>query len=94
MKLMRNLILIKPEEVSDTFEESGIIVRTEQARIPPPYGEVLSTGPEVCEVSIGDRVLYAKFAVQEVDNNVLIKEDDVLAVYNKGEDNDKSQSSD
>jgi len=79
MKLMRNLILIKLEDVKDTWD-GGIIVKTERAKIPAPQGEVVAIGPDVTEVTIGQTVLFGKFAAQEVGDEVLICEDDVLAV--------------
>lgn len=83
MRLMRDLILVKPEEAEETWE-GGIIVKTDTAKIPPPKGTVLSVGPDVSDIKVGDVVIYGKFAVQEFNDDVLVCEDDVLAVMEGG----------
>ena len=71
------------KECDETWKPGGIIVRTDNAKEPPPEGEVVSVGPDVKEIRQKDWIIYGKFAAQKVGDEVLICEDDVLAIREK-----------
>lgn len=79
MQLMRNLIQIKLGEPKVTYA-GGIIVKTDVAKIPAPRGKVVSVGPDVKEIKVGDEVIFGKHAAQDIGDGVLICEADVLAI--------------
>ena len=80
MKLMRNLVQISVLPVEDTFE-GGAILKPETLKVRPnTEGTVLSIGPNVDTVAVGNRVIYGKFSAQELEDSVLVHEDDIIAV--------------
>ncbi|RME73064.1 MAG: co-chaperone GroES [Chloroflexi bacterium] len=91
LKPLGDRLVVEPVEQEEKTA-SGIIL-PETAKEKPMQGKVLAVGPGACkqdgsripmEVSVGDRVLYAKYAGTEVkieDKKYLIlKESDILAV--------------
>jgi chaperonin GroES len=94
LKPLGDRLVVKPIE-QEEITASGIIL-PETAKEKPQEGEVLAAGPGKLddsgkrvpmEVSVGDRVLYAKYAGTEIkleDDKVLIlKESDVLAIVER-----------
>ena len=94
LKPLGDRLVVKPIE-QEEVTASGIIL-PETAKEKPQEGEVLAAGPGKLddsgkrvpmEVSVGDRVLYAKYAGTEIkleDDKVLIlKESDVLAIVER-----------
>lgn len=81
-------------KVSESEEKTaGGILLPDNAREKPQVGEVTATGPgkinddgsrQPMDVSVGDKVLYSKYAGTEVklggDEYVLLSEKDILAI--------------
>ncbi len=83
LKPLGDRVVIEPIEQEEKTA-SGIVL-PDTAKEKPQQGNVLAVGPDVeGEISVGDRVLYAKYAGTEVkidDQEVLIlSESDVLAL--------------
>lgn len=91
LKPLGDRLVVKPIESEETTA-SGIIL-PETAKEKPQQGEVLAVGPGrrdddgkrvEMDVSVGDVVLYAKYAGTEVkvngDKLLILKEPDILAV--------------
>ncbi len=83
LKPLGDRVVIEPIEQEEKTA-SGIVL-PDTAKEKPQQGKVLAVGPDVeGEISVGDRVLYAKYAGTEVkvdDQEVLIlSESDVLAL--------------
>jgi chaperonin GroES len=91
LKPLGDRLVVKPKEREETTA-SGIIL-PETAKEKPQEGEVLAVGPGrrdddgkrvEMDVSVGDTILYAKYAGTEIkvqDEKLLIlKESDVLAI--------------
>lgn len=80
LKPLQDIVVLRPREVKTT---SAIIVPDAYAR-PSYVGEVVEVGPDVEEISVGQRVLYAPFrgtTVSQGDENVLlIAESEIVAV--------------
>jgi chaperonin GroES len=95
LKPLGDRLVVEPIEAEETTA-SGILL-PETAKEKPQEGKVIAAGPGKLddsgkrvpmEVSVGDRVLYAKYAGTEIkldgDNKVLIlKESDVLALVER-----------
>lgn len=78
MRMLGNRVLIKREEPS---EKKGLIVIPERLRSKPQEGEVVGVGPDVKTVKIGERVLFGKWSVLEVNPyGCIIREPDVMGV--------------
>lgn len=78
MKMLGNRVLIKREEAS---EKRGLIIIPERSRSKPQEGVVVEVGPEVQTVVKGDRVLFGKWSVLEVNPyGCIIREPDLMAV--------------
>ena len=84
MKLrpMADNILLKQHEAEETTS-SGIILATTNKEKPAVY-EVLSVGPEVKDVGVGDKVVVGKFTGSEFkldgEDYKFVKMEDVLAI--------------
>ena len=93
VKPLGDRIFIK---VSDSEEKTaGGILLPDTAKEKPQVGEVVQVGPgrrnedgsrQAPEVSIGDKVLYSKYAGTDIklgsDEFVLLSEKDILAIVN------------
>ncbi len=74
-----NRVLVKLTSVSDKME-GGIFIPAASQDLPQD-GTVVSVGPKVTEIKVGDRVLISKFAAMEIEKNTyLLSEDEVLAI--------------
>jgi chaperonin GroES len=91
LKPLGDRLIVEPIE-QDEVTASGIVL-PETAKEKPMQGSVLAAGPGVrkedgsraeMEVSVGDTVLYAKYAGTEVKLDgkkyLILKETDVLAI--------------
>jgi chaperonin GroES len=87
-------VVVKPTEDVESRTPSGLVI-PDTAKEKPQIGEVIAVGPGArdedgdripMDVSIGDKVLYSKFAGTEVklDGNeyLVLSERDLLAVVN------------
>lgn len=85
-KILAGKVLVKPSEAEEKTA-SGIII-PETAKEKPQHGVVIMVGSdkkdEPMEIAEGDKVLYGKFAGQElsIDNEdyLLISQSDVLFI--------------
>lgn len=81
-----NRILVKPLEESN--QTKGGIIIPNPIEKPVKYAEALKIGPKATDVSIGDTVVFSKYAGVEADDGCLIvKEEDILALIKKTENN-------
>ncbi len=91
LKPLGDRLVVKPLEEEEMTP--GGIVLPETAKEKPQKGEVLAVGPGsrddegkyiAMEVSIGDKVLYAKYGGTEVkvngDKLLILRESDILAL--------------
>ncbi len=91
LKPLGDRLVVKPRETEEATA-SGIIL-PETAKEKPQQGEVLAVGPGrrdddgdrvEMDVSVGDVVLYAKYAGTEIkvngDKLLILKESDILAI--------------
>ncbi|MBB83856.1 MAG: co-chaperone GroES [Deltaproteobacteria bacterium] len=89
---LQDRILVKRVDEEETT--SGGIIIPDSAKEKPQEGQVVDVGPgktndngSVTEpgVKAGDRILFSKYAGTDVnvdgDDHIIIREDDVLAVY-------------
>jgi len=89
---LQDRILVKRVDEEETT--SGGIIIPDSAKEKPQEGQVVAVGPgktldsgSVAELSVkaGDRILFSKYAGTDVnvdgDEHIIIREDDVLAVY-------------
>ena len=87
-------VVISPSEDAESRTPSGLVI-PDTAKEKPQIGEVVAVGPGArdedgdripMDVSVGDRVLYSKFAGTEVkldaDEYLVLSERDLLAVVN------------
>jgi len=87
-------VVILPSEDAESRTPGGLVI-PDTAKEKPQIGEVIAVGPGVrdedgdripMDVSVGDRVLYSKFAGTEVkldtDEYLVLSERDLLAVVN------------
>jgi len=85
-KILAGKILVKPSEAEEKTA-SGIII-PETAKEKPQNGTVVMVGAdkkdEPMEIKVGDKVLYGKFAGQELnideEDYLLISQSDVLFI--------------
>ena len=77
-------ILVKPDKISETTK--GGIFLAEKVKDRPEYGEVVALGTEDFNVKVGDRVIFKKYAPDEVEIDeekyLVMTEDAILAVIN------------
>lgn len=91
LKPLGDRLLVRPVE-QEEMTASGIVL-PETAKEKPQKGEVLSAGPGArdesgkrieMDVSVGDKVLFAKYAGTEIkldgDKLLILRESDVLAI--------------
>lgn len=91
LKPLADRLVVKPLEEEETTP--GGIVLPETAKEKPQKGEVLSVGPGArddegkrieMDVSVGDTVLFAKYAGTEIkvnaDKLLILRESDILAI--------------
>ena len=87
-------VVVKASEDAESRTPSGLVI-PDTAKEKPQIGEVIATGPGArdeegdripMDVSVGDKVLYSKFAGTEVkldgDEYLVLSERDLLAVVN------------
>lgn len=87
-------VVVKAVEDNESRTASGLVI-PDTAKEKPQIGEVIAVGPGArdddgdrmdMEVSVGDKVLYSKFAGTEVklDNEeyLVLSERDILAIVN------------
>jgi len=85
-KILAGKVLVKPSEAEEKTA-SGIII-PETAKEKPQHGEVIMVGSEKkdepMEITVGDQVLYGKFAGQELnidgEDFLLISQSDILFI--------------
>ena len=85
-KILAGKILIKPSEAEEKTASGIIIPDTAQEK--PQHGKIVMVGgdkkDEPMEVKVGDKVLYGKFAGQELtiddEDFLLISQSDVLFI--------------
>jgi len=69
--------------IDTTTESEGGIVIPDQAQEKPLEADVVAVGPKVDEVSVGDQVMFSKYAGTEVlldgDPLLLLDQDDIQA---------------
>ena len=86
IKPLADRVLIEPQE-AQTKTASGIYI-PDTAKEKPQQGKVIAAGPgkkdEPMEVSVGDTVLYGKYAGTEVTVDdkkyLIVKQQDILAI--------------
>jgi chaperonin GroES len=94
LKPLGDRLVVKPLEEEEVTP--GGIVLPETAKEKPQKGEVLATGPGArddegkriaMDVSVGDKVLYAKYGGTEIKMNgdklLILRESDVLAILDE-----------
>ena len=87
-------VVVKATEDAESRTPSGLVI-PDTAKEKPQIGEVIAVGPGArdddgdripMEMSVGDKVLYSKFAGTEVkldaDEYLVLSERDLLAVVN------------
>jgi len=86
MKPINDRVVVKPAP-ADEKTKGGIII-PDTAKEKPQRGEVIAVGPgkddNKMTVSVGDTVLYGKYAGQEMHHEgadyLIMREDDILVV--------------
>ena len=76
--------VVLKQVVAEETTKSGIVLPG-QTKEKPQQAEVVAVGPNVEDlISVGDKVIYAKFAGTEVEldgaNYLVMKQDDILAI--------------
>jgi chaperonin GroES len=87
LKPLSDRVLVKPA-AAEQKTASGIII-PDSAKEKPLKGEVIAVGPgtkdEVMQVSIGDTVLYGKYAGTEIELDgeklLIMRQSDILAKF-------------
>ncbi|HLF61480.1 MAG TPA: co-chaperone GroES [Acidimicrobiia bacterium] len=87
-------VVVSPTEEAESRTPGGLVI-PDTAKEKPQIGEVIAVGPGArdengeripMDVSVGDKVLYSKFAGTEVkldsDEYLVLSERDLLAVVN------------
>lgn len=88
-KPINDRVVVKPLP-ADEKTKGGIII-PDTAKEKPQQGEVIAVGPGKegvkLNVSVGDRVLYGKYAGQELNYNgdeyLIMREDDILVILSE-----------
>ncbi len=86
MKPINDRVVVKPAEAEETTK--GGILLPDTAKEKPQRGEVIAVGPgkdgNLMTVSVGDVVLYGKYAGQEISHQgqdyLIMREDDILVI--------------
>jgi len=87
LKPLSDRVLIKPA-AAEQKTASGIII-PDSAKEKPLKGEVIAVGPgtkdETMQVSMGDMVLFGKYAGTEIENDgeklLIMRQSDILAKF-------------
>ncbi len=88
-KPINDRVVVRPLPAEE--KTKGGIIIPDTAKEKPQQGEVIAVGPGKegvkLNVSVGDRVLYGKYAGQELNYNgdeyLILREDDILVVVNE-----------
>lgn len=88
MKPINDRVVVKPAP-ADEKTKGGIII-PDTAKEKPQRGEIIAVGPgkdgNDMNVSVGDIVLYGKYAGQEISwdgvDYLIMREDDILVILN------------
>lgn len=86
MKPINDRVVVKPAAAEETTK--GGILLPDTAKEKPQRGEVIAVGPgkdgNLMTVSVGDIVLYGKYAGQEIsyqgNDYLIMREDDILVI--------------
>ena len=86
---LQDRVLVK--RVEEESKTKGGIIIPDTAKEKPQQGEVVAVGPGKegvkVNVAVGDRVLYGKYAGQELNYNgdeyLIMREDDILVVVSE-----------
>lgn len=87
-KPINDRVVVKPLPADE--KTAGGIIIPDTAKEKPQQGEIVAVGPgkegNALNVNIGDRVLYGKYAGQELkyaeDEYLIMREEDILVVLN------------
>lgn len=87
-KPINDRVVVKPLPADE--KTAGGIIIPDTAKEKPQQGEIVAVGPgkegSALNVNIGDRVLYGKYAGQELKyaegEYLIMREDDILVVLN------------
>ena len=83
IKPLGKRILIKQTEQVEVTK-SGIVLPGTASKEKPIIGEVLAVGKKIEEVSVGDKVIFEKYAGTEVKDGeetyLILEKDNVLAI--------------
>lgn len=83
LKPLHNQVILKKEEIENKTT-SGIILTTENKKL-PSVGKVLAKGPKCeSEIQINDRVVYKEYSGTNIsldhEDYIVIEEEDILAI--------------
>ncbi len=86
MKPIADRVVIKPAPAEE--KTKGGIIIPETVKEKPQMGEVIAVGPgkdgEGMTVQVGDKVLYGKYAGQELnykgEDYLIVRQDDILVI--------------
>ena len=86
MKPINDRVVVKPSPAEE--KTAGGIIIPDTAKEKPQKGEIVAVGPgkdgNLMTVSVGDIVLYGKYAGQELQHDgetyLIMREDDVLVI--------------
>ena len=86
MKPVNDRVVVKPAAAEE--KTAGGIIIPDTAKEKPQRGEVIAVGPgkdgNLMNVSVGDIVLYGKYAGQELsyegEDYLIMREDDILVI--------------
>jgi chaperonin GroES len=85
LKPLGDRVLVKQDD-AETTTKSGLII-PDNAQEKPQTGRVLDIGNECKDVSIGDQILFGRYAGQELDFDqqkyLIMRESDVIAVLDE-----------
>ncbi|NLN50119.1 MAG: co-chaperone GroES [Acholeplasmataceae bacterium] len=85
LKPLNDYVVLKFAE-KETKTESGIILSSSD-QDKPAFGIVVSVGPKVEEIKIGDKVIYQTYSGTntKIDDQefLIIKQEHILAIYEK-----------
>ncbi len=86
MRPINDRVVVKPSPAEE--KTAGGIIIPDTAKEKPQQGEVVAVGPgkdgKELTVQVGDKVLYGKYAGQELQYNnedyLIMREDDILVI--------------
>ena len=86
MKPINDRVVVKPSPAEE--KTKGGIIIPDTAKEKPQKGEIIAVGPgkdgNLMTVSVGDTVLYGKYAGQELqyegESYLIMREDDILVI--------------